>query len=303
MSGERADQTVSVVIATCNMGRYLAQEVESVLAQSYRDVDVSIVDDGSTDDTPSIVQQWEKEPRVRVHRQEKGGQARAKNRAIALSRGCFVAFLDADDVWLPDKLARQMPLFRRRPEVGVVYSDYERIDGEGRPLPKGPIRMHRGWVSGALLIDNFVPFPSAVVRRTCLEHYGPFDESLAMGIDYDLWLRLSAHYQFDFTPAATVRYRVWSGQMSKNYRQRYESGIAIMQRFLADNEGVVEPTVVRRAWAHTYAGRGDCILWNEKDRLAAMRDYARALGFGPLQWSTWRSILRSLVTKKAPALG
>jgi len=303
MPGERAEDQVSVVIATYNMGRYLPGAVESALAQSYPKVDVWIVDDGSTDDTPAVVRQWSGDPRVHVHRQANGGQARAKNQGVILSRGRFIAFLDADDVWLPEKLARQMPLFAGRPEVGVVYSDYERMDADGRPLPTGVNRMHRGWVSGALLIDNFVPFPAAVVRRACFERHEAFDESLAMGIDYDLWLRLSAHYKFDFIPEATVRYRIWSGQMSKNYRQRYDSAIDIMQRFLAQNEGVVDSAVVRRAWAHTYVGRGDCILWNDKDRLAALRDYARALGFGPLRWPTWRAILRSLVTKEAPAPG
>jgi glycosyltransferase involved in cell wall biosynthesis len=271
-----------------------------VLAQSYTSVEVQIVDDGSTDDTPTIIRQWDGHPRVRVHRQANGGQARAKNEGVALSRGPFVAFLDADDVWLPDKLARQMPLFQGRPDLGVVYSDYERMDGEGRPLPKGPTHMHRGKVSGALLIDNFVSFPSAVVRRECLERHGAFDEALGMGIDYDLWLRLSAHYQFDFIAEPTVRYRIWAGQMSKNYRQRYASGIRIMQRFLERNPGVVGDSVARRAWAHTYTGRGNSTLWQERDRVAAFRDYLRALSIRPGYWPAWRAILRGLITTRAP---
>jgi glycosyltransferase involved in cell wall biosynthesis len=300
MSVSPAGDLVSVVIATFNMGHYLPGAVRSVLAQSYPNVDVQIVDDGSTDDTPTIVRQWDAHPRVRLHRQSNAGQARAKNQGIALSRGDFIAFLDADDVWLPEKLARQMPLFTGRPEVGVVYSGYERMDAEGRPLPKGPTRMHRGRISGALLIENFVPFPSAVVRRECLERHGAFDESLGMGIDYDLWLRLSAHCQFDFIAEPTVRYRIWPGQMSKNYRQRYESGIRIMQRFLERNPGVVGDSVARCAWAHTYTGRGDSTLWQEKDRVAAFRDYLRALSFRPAYWPAWRSMLRSLVTTRAP---
>ena len=97
---------VSVVIATYNMGQYLPQAVESVLAQSYFNVEVQIVDDGSTDHTAQIAQQWEGHSRVRVHRQANRGQARAKNKGVALSRGAFVAFLDADDQWLPAKLER-----------------------------------------------------------------------------------------------------------------------------------------------------------------------------------------------------
>ena len=176
-----ADDLVSVVIASYNMGHYLVHAVRSVLSQSYPNVEVQIVDDGSTDSTASIVRQWESDPRVHVHTQANAGQARAKNTGVALSRGRFIAFLDADDVWLPGKLARQMELFRGRPEVGVVYSDYQCMDGEGRLLEKGVTRMRRGWVSGALLIENFVCYSAGVVRRECLERCGCFDETLGMG--------------------------------------------------------------------------------------------------------------------------
>ena len=199
-----ADDLVSVVIASYNMGHYLVHAVQSVLSQSYPNVEVQIVDDGSTDDTAKLVRQWQSDPRVRVHTQPNAGQARAKNIGVSLSRGRFVAFLDADDLWLPGKLRVRWSCSGVA-EVGVVYSDYQCMDGEGRPLAKGLTRMRRGWVSGALLIENFVCYSAGVVRRECLERSGCFDETLGMGIDYDLWLRLSAHYQFDFVREPTVR--------------------------------------------------------------------------------------------------
>src|SRR5438477_4036842 len=131
MSGSSAGDLVSVVIATYNMGRYLPEAVQSVLGQSYANVDLQIVDDGSTDDTPAILRRWDGHPRVRLYSQANAGKARAMNQGVALSGGSFIAFLDADDVWLPEKLSRQMPLFAARSEVGVVYSDYERMDGAG----------------------------------------------------------------------------------------------------------------------------------------------------------------------------
>lgn len=291
---------VSVVIATYNMGRYLPQAVESALAQSYSNLEVIIIDDGSSDDTPAVVRQWSGDARVHVHRQANQGAARAKNKGIELSGGRYVAFLDADDAWLPQKLASQMPLFIDRPEVGVVYSDYERMDENGHPVPKGPARMCRGHISGALLIDNFVSYSSAVVRREILERYGAFDEAFAMGFDYDLWLRLSAHCEFDFIKEPTVRYRIWSGQLSRNYRGRYEVGIRVMQRFIDQNPGLVPRPVLREAWAHTYTGRGNTVLWRERDRRAAFRDYLQALSFRPGYWPVWRAMLRSLVTTRAP---
>jgi glycosyltransferase involved in cell wall biosynthesis len=262
-------------------------------------VEILIIDDGSTDDTAQIIRRWDQHERVRVYRQSNGGQAQARNRGVALSKGRYVAFLDADDEWLSHKLSRQMPLFAN-PQVGVVYSEYECMDGEGRALPKPPTRMYRGRVTAALLIDNFVSFQTAVVRRECLERHGAFDESVRMGDDYDLWLRLSAHYEFDFIPQPTARYRVWSGQMSKNYRRRYESAIRTMRRFLEHNPGLVSAAQIRAAWAHTYTGRGNNTLWQERKRAAAMQDYLRALSFRPHHWPAWRAILRGLITARAP---
>ena len=300
LAASPSEELVSVVIASYNMGHYLRVAVQSALAQSYANIEVQVVDDGSTDDTPQLLERLAADPRLRWHRQANAGQARAKNKGLELSRGRFVAFLDADDAWNPEKLALQMPLFRGRPELGVVYSDYQCMDGDGRPLVKGVTPMRRGWVTGPLLIENFVCYSAGVVRRECLQRHGGFDETLGMGIDYDLWLRLSAHWQFDFVPQSTVRYRIWAGQMSKNYRKRYASAIRIMNAFLQSNPGVVNHAVVREAWAHTYAGRGDSTLWHERDHMAALRDYWRALRYAPWSRSVWRSILRSLVTTRAP---
>jgi len=300
VSAPAPDELVSVAIATYNMGQYLPVAVNSALSQSYAPIEVHIVDDGSTDNTRFIMRQWNKDPRVHTHAQANAGQARAKNQAWRLGRGRYVAFLDADDMWLPGKLERQMALFRRNPGLGVVYSEYECMDAQGQLIPKGPTPMRRGRVAGELLVQNFVPYSSGVARRECLESCGGFDESLGMGIDYDLWLRLSARYDFDFLEEPTVRYRIWEGQMSKNYRKRYQSAIRIMQNFLAEHRDSVSARQVRLAWAHTYAGRGDVTLWHEADRRAAFRDYLRALRYMPWFWPAWRSMARCLLTTRAP---
>ena len=297
---DTANDLVSVIVPSYNMAHFLPQAVQSALAQSYPSLEVLIVDDGSTDDTPQVVRQWQGDARVRVHRQANGGLSDARNQGIARTRGPFIALLDADDTWTRDKLAQQMRLFAGRADVGVVYSNFELMDREGNALARGPMRMHRGWVSGALLIENFVPASSAVVRRECFARHGGFDTRLRTGEDYDRWLRLSPHCQFDFVAEPAIRYRIWGGQMSKDYRARYETGIRTMQRFLTNNPDVVDPAVVRRAWAHTYTGRGNVTLWRGRDRLGALRDYARALSFLPGYWPAWRAVLRSFITSREP---
>ncbi len=218
------EELVSVIIPSYNMARFLPQAVESVLAQTYANLEIQIIDDGSKDDTQEVVRQWAQNPRIRVHRQVNGGLSHARNQGVALTRGDFIALLDADDIWEPQKLARQLPLFRGRPEVGVVYSDYSRMDADGKPLPNGPTQMHRGKVSGPLLIENFVPASTTVVRRACFERCGGFDVALRTGEDYEMWLRLSAHFEFDFIPEPTMRYRTGGWQMSTDYRGRYRDG-------------------------------------------------------------------------------
>jgi glycosyltransferase involved in cell wall biosynthesis len=297
------DELVSVIIPSYNMARFLPQAVDSVLAQTYKNIEIQIIDDGSKDNTPDVIRRWDGNPRVRVHRQVNGGLSHARNQGIALTRGDFVALLDADDIWLPQKLALQMPLFRGRPEVGVVYSDYVRMDEEGKPLPNGPTRMHRGRISGPLLIENFVPASTALVRRACFERCGGFDVALRTGEDYEMWLRLSAHFQFEFVPEATMRYRTGGWQMSTDYRGRYETAIRVMQGFLDRNPGTVDRGAVRSAWAHTYTGRGNVTLWRGHDRRRALRDYFKALSFRPGYWPAWRAILRSFITSNAPSAG
>jgi glycosyltransferase involved in cell wall biosynthesis len=291
---------VSVVMATYNMAPHIRTAVQSVLDQTYDRVEVLIVDDGSTDNTPEVVEKMRADRRVQVHRQANQGQAAAKNKGIELAHGEFVAFLDADDEWMPRKLELQLPLFERSSSVGVVYSAFECMNVDGKTFSRPRTVMHRGEVSGRLLIENFVCFPSAVVRRECIDRVGAFVERYVMGIDYDLWLRISAMYEFDFVREATVRYRVWSGQMSRNHRKRFEAGIEIMRDFLAAHPKSVEPRLVGEAWAHTYMERGNAILWAEGDRRAAVADYIRSLSFRPLYWPAWRSLLRALVTVKAP---
>ncbi|MDR2877612.1 MAG: glycosyltransferase, partial [Chromatiales bacterium] len=199
---------VSVVIATYNMGRYLPEAVASVFNQSYSPIEIIVVDDGSTDNTADIVKSWQADARFRYVRQENQGQQIAKNRGIAEAKGDYIAFLDADDRWKLDKLARQIPLFSN-PSVGVVYSNAVFIDENGRETGRRNILCPEGKVTEALLHENFVSFGSAVVSKHALDRCGAFDASLAMSIDYDLWLRISTEFQFAYVDDVLLEYRIW----------------------------------------------------------------------------------------------
>ncbi len=287
---------VSVITATYNMGRYVAGTLDSVLAQTHPAVEAIVVDDGSTDDTPEVLARYADDPRVKVVRQKNAGQTVAKNRGLREATGAFVGFCDADDLWRPDKLARQLPSFED-PRVGVVYGNFQFIDGEGRPIETYRPSTFSGRITGELLVDNFIHFPTALVRREIIERMGGFDESLSMGIDFDLWLRISVDHDFLYLSDILVDYRIWEGQMSHRTGERLDNAFRLMRRFLADNPGAVTGTQKRRAWSYTYVSRGNW-KFRQGQRGAGTADYARACLQRPWDRRLWTSVVKLLLGRQ-----
>src|SRR5690606_22583907 len=289
---------VSVVIATYNMGQYLQDAVQSVLDQTWKNLEVVVIDDGSTDDTPErMAELTAADSRVVYVRTPNQGQPKAKNAGINKAKGNFIAFCDGDDQWRKNKLELQMPQFND-PEVGVVYSDVSYFDGDGVELDKeqdcGRVS---GFVTNQLLIKNFVPFGTAVIRRACIEQDGMFDEALPMGIDWDLWLRYSVRWKFAHVAAPTYRYRVWSGQMSKNYRGRYENAFRILRKFLDEHPGQVSPHLEARAWSDMYVGRGMHVAQAERKIAEPLRDIVKGIRYDLTYVPAWKSLIKLVIRR------
>jgi glycosyltransferase involved in cell wall biosynthesis len=192
--------TVSVVLPTYNRAHVLPRAIQSVLAQTYADFELIVVDDGSADDTPSVMAGYD-DPRVRYVRYEPNqGANHARNVGVREARAPFVAFQDSDDDWFPEKLAKNMATFADAdPGVGVVYSGYWKyVDAAGErifiPLPW--VRRRDGWVHEELLRNNFVTTQAAVVRRECFDRSGYWLEGLPGKQEWELFLRISRDYQF-----------------------------------------------------------------------------------------------------------
>jgi glycosyltransferase involved in cell wall biosynthesis len=290
-----ATPLVSVVIATYNTATYLPLSIRSALAQTYAPIEVHVVDDGSTDGTQEVLQEFRRDPRVSVHRQPNRGQAAAKNRGIGESTGALVAFLDADDAWHRDKLAVQVPLLVASERAGVIYSDVDCMDQDGAPIPPPPRTYYSGRITDRLFVDNFVNFNTTVVKRECFDRLGAFDETLPMGIDWDLWLRLSTQYEFLYLNQRTMSYRIWPGQMSKNAAKRFECTVRIMTQFLARFPGAVSERTIAEAWAHTYAGRARTLTIAHQRR-EALRLIAAALRARPTYWNAWRGLAKAVLS-------
>ncbi len=187
--------TVSVIIPTFNRRDYITIALDSVLAQTYKDYEIIIIDDGSSDDTKEVLKPYR--DNLRYFFQENRGIAPSRNRGIEEARGDYIALLDSDDYWLPEKLEHQVNGFRKNPQCGMIATRCSSIDSSGR------FRKHNrpgksGWVLLDLFKANFIRTSSAMITRECLTTVGLFDESLTECEEYDLWLRIAKHYPISF---------------------------------------------------------------------------------------------------------
>lgn len=193
---------VSVVIPTRNREQMVAQAVESILTQDFKDYELIVVDDGSTDNTADVLQRYEGS--IRLIRQSNRGVSAARNAGIAASRGPLIAFLDSDDLWRPRKLSLQTAFFHAHPNA-VVCQTEERWMRNGRQL--NPRKYHQkaaGYFFERSLERCLVSPSAAMLRRTVLEEIGGFDENLPACEDYDLWLRIGIRYPIHLINAVLV---------------------------------------------------------------------------------------------------
>jgi glycosyltransferase involved in cell wall biosynthesis len=189
---------VSAIIPTFNRAAWIGEAIDSVLAQDYPHIELIVVDDGSTDTTPQVVQRYQ--TAVTFIRQPQRGVSAARNQGVAASQGALIAFLDSDDLWLNDKIAMQVALFQQHPELQACYTDEIWIRRGVRVNPKQIHRKFSGWIFHHSLPRCTISPSSIMLRRSQWNRLGGFDERLPACEDYDLWLRLTSS-----TPVHLIR--------------------------------------------------------------------------------------------------
>jgi glycosyltransferase involved in cell wall biosynthesis len=207
-----------VIIPAFDRPDFLAKAVRSVLDQTVADFEIIVVDDGSPNNLRPVLDAL-RDPRIACIRHESNqGEAGARNTGILHARGDYVAFLDDDDEWEPDKLRLQLEVFRRNADhVGCVYGGFVMVRAEDGHVISYNMPTARGDLSKELLRRNPVGIPSTVMlTRECLERVGLCDRNIAYGVDHDLWIRVSQTHRFDFVPAVVTRYSVHRDQLSQD---------------------------------------------------------------------------------------
>ena len=209
---------VSVIIPVFNGDQFIGETIDSVIGQSYRDLEVLVIDDGSDSKLKEIIQPYcDKDRRIRYYYQDHQGVSKARNYGIRLSQGSYLAFLDADDVWMEDNLWLKVPKLEGK-SFGMVHSDALLMDKNSQPV-HGILRGREGWLLDDLLIwkTGQVPGPSSVlVKKEVIDRVGMFDENLSTAADRDFFIRVSAHYEIGRIEKPTWKYRVHDANMHKN---------------------------------------------------------------------------------------
>ncbi|MBD2250025.1 glycosyltransferase family 2 protein [Nostoc parmelioides] len=207
---------VSVVIPAYNAMKYLPATVESVLQQTFTDIEILIINDGSSDNIIAWTTQIT-DPRVQVISQENQGLSGARNTGINHASGEYIAFIDADDLWLPTKLEKQVKCLDNYPQAGLVYTWTAWTDETGKPTGVIVASDVEGYVWEQMVVnDKISNGSSAMVRRICFDKVGLFDTELTSSEDRDMWIRLAAHYHFAVVKEPLTLYRRHSQSMSKN---------------------------------------------------------------------------------------
>ncbi len=203
---------VSICIPTYNRERYLQETLGSVFAQTYKDYEVVVVDDGSTDNTAQVVKDAAGD--VRYCWQQNQGEAAARNKLVALARGRYISFIDSDDLLVPDAIERMVTAIEAEPDDVIVYGPYLRIDENGKPGKRCKHKLYSGHITERLFQEIVVHPNGSMWPKTVLEDIGEFDTSLRVCTDYDLALRASTKYRFLALPEPTFLHRRHANNVS-----------------------------------------------------------------------------------------
>jgi glycosyltransferase involved in cell wall biosynthesis len=236
-----SDPRVTTIIPTYNRAARVLEAIRSVLAQSYTDHEVVVVDDGSTDDTEAAIRR-EFGERVRYVYKQNGGVSAARNHGIEHAKGELIAFLDSDDQWMPDKLARQIDFLDRHPSYGMVLTELLVVMSDGRETV-GRRRASlpvNGWILSDVLRDPRLAPSSVLVRRAVLDAVGGFDPGLVTAEDLDMHLRIALEYPIGLIDEPLVRYSLDGDDKLSNSTRDFVDYVAVIERFVGQNRDRIE---------------------------------------------------------------
>lgn len=297
---------VSVIIPVYNAESFIEEALESALAQTYKNIEIIVVNDGSTDKSYEKIKPYLAS--IKYISQENKGVSSARNNGIRQSKGELIAFLDSDDIWLPDKLDLQVDYLRNNPDVGLVHTNISCINGSGVniKLPFDIVTGIEGKCFKDLFKRNGIANSTVLVRRTCLDKVGLFFDGAPCTEDYEMWMRISIEYPIGFINRTLMFYRVHeSGVSQDSFRQALDVLVAlnsIISRY-PDVYREVGKAVVNARVAELYFEVGNEHIWKLQDLKAARKYFFNVIRRQPTYWVNYRYFLWcSLTTAQRRAI-
>ena len=224
---------ISVIIPVYNGEKTIRETIESVLNQTFSELELLVINDGSQDSSLKIVSDIH-DHRIKVLSYPNAGVSASRNRGLYHATGELISFIDADDLWLPNKLEDQFKALQENPKAAVAYSWTDWIGESNQLLGRGSYLPEQGDVFAKLLLNDFVASGSnCLIRRQALIEVGSFDESLAHGEDWDLWLRLAARYEFALVPAPQILYRISPNSVSFDVWKMEAGSLKVIEKAFA----------------------------------------------------------------------
>ncbi|MGK7927409.1 MAG: glycosyltransferase family 2 protein [Spirulina sp.] len=232
---------ISIIIPVYNGEQTIQATLDSILSQSFQDWELIISNDGSTDRTLEIIEAIP-DPRIQIISDSNAGLSESRNRGIRIATGEYISFLDADDLWSPDKLEAQLQALENNPEAAVAYSWTDYIDEKGNKVQSGLHGSPKGNVLPELFVCNFLENGSnLLVRREALDRVGYFDTSLTSAQDWDLYLRLAECYHFVPVSRVQIFYRILSTSFSTNLPRHHSQCLRVLKSTLNRNLESLQP--------------------------------------------------------------
>ena len=286
---------VSVIIPAYNSAAYTVETVESVLAQTYRNLEVIVVDDGSTDHTREALAPYA--DRIHYVYKDNGGACSARNEGIRRASGEYIACLDCDDLWLPEKLEHSLPVLEQDPTMGFVCSPCYTIGPSGELIGEVRYPFDQANTYLNLLAENYVLAPTVVMRRSCLEQVGLFDESIFIPADWDLWLRLARQFRVGYIDRPLSKYRLASNYTLRHVDKfvREADYVVDKQLRLATELSPRERNRIRSRLLLTHA----LLYLKAEEYASARRMLHQAVAIQPLHWRACAYYLLSFLGPRA----
>ncbi|MCF6216336.1 MAG: glycosyltransferase [Emcibacter sp.] len=294
-------QLVSIIMAAYNAEKTIAETVESLLAQTYPYKEIIITNDGSTDNTPRILDRFsEQHPNIiKIIHQKNMGQSIARNASIAATSGAFVAFMDADDIWAENKIERQVQYFSDHPEISMIYTEGMTIDEKGNKLNAfNCSKEFTGNCFETLFLNNDIIGSSVMVRKAVLDKVGTFTPYLRACENWELWTRISREHQIDFIDEELAYYRQHDSNMSQNIDWMIENRLKAIRHNHAQYKDIVanEGALTNEAYFRAYRGFGGVYL-GQLELKKARRYIALAIKHNPKSLRMYLWLLQAYLGK------